>query len=234
ILLLPVFLSVIYIGFQQWRKPKTQLRSSASNHSDNFTFNITALEVFGVLGSCIIIVSSFTSHSDLAVSGGSLMYMVYCGQIFFHNLMCLEQYLAVVHPITYLRLKKNRKLIRNSCIIAAWLVIFCMVIVFQFRNPVFNFLSVFLTTVISLLSITFFCVSVLCVLIRPGPGGRGRVHQSKRRAFYTITAITMVLFVKFGIMFASHIIGLAKALTDFKACMLAVSARWLNTPSSLV
>ncbi|KAJ4945014.1 hypothetical protein JOQ06_013553 [Pogonophryne albipinna] len=38
-------------------------------------------------------------------------------------------------------------------------------------------------------------LSVLCVLIRPGPGDGERVDQSKQSAFYTVTAITAALWL---------------------------------------
>ncbi|KAJ4945170.1 hypothetical protein JOQ06_013706, partial [Pogonophryne albipinna] len=38
-------------------------------------------------------------------------------------------------------------------------------------------------------------LSVLCVLIRPGPGNGERVDQSKQSAFYTVTAITAALWL---------------------------------------
>lgn len=50
------------------------------------------------------------------------------------------------------------------------------------------------------LTIVFFCsLSVLCVLVHPGPGERRQqVDQSKLRAFYTILVILKVLLFRIG------------------------------------
>ncbi|CAB1451391.1 unnamed protein product [Pleuronectes platessa] len=56
-------------------------------------------------------------------------------------------------------------------------------------------------TYLGLKIISFCTLSILCVLVRPGPGDRGgdtaRVDQSKQRAFSTLTAIMAVLWFWF-------------------------------------
>lgn len=89
-------------------------------------------------------------------------------QILFHNLTCLERYLAVVHPVTALHLK-NRIEVRNTSVIGVWLLSYRMMWTIVVVG--FQLLSVLILAVLSLAFIPFFCAPALCFIrIHPGPG----------------------------------------------------------------
>ncbi|KAJ0006204.1 hypothetical protein NQD34_013477, partial [Periophthalmus magnuspinnatus] len=233
ILTLPIFLSMIVLAILTCRTPK----SSSLSHSDIFTFNMAALEIIGIVGACCLLMYLLTFVHFLSILLENLLYISTTGQLLFHLLVCMERYFAVVHPVMYLRLKKNANVIRNSCIIAVWLYSFGMSCMYHFKDSVFIPYSVLSLALLTLVLIMFFCVSVLCVLIRPGPGERGghrrRVDQSKCRAFYTMLAITGTLLLKFVTLFAS-LSGIDKNETEENRCLITVSSLWLNIPSSLI
>ena len=90
---------------------------------------------------------------------------------FFHMLTCVERYLAVVHPVIYLSLRRERGIrIRNISFGCVWLLSFGASLI-SFDNVLVNMdVSLF---IFSLFVISFCSLSVLCVLIRPGPVEQG-------------------------------------------------------------
>ncbi len=126
--------------------------------------------------------------------------------------MCIEQYLAVIHPVTFMRFKAIQY--RTALATAAWLIAvgnssrLVSVRIDFFRDHVYFF--VFCIAVI----MTYFCsVSALCALERPGPGdrnnfemtekdrhsktdrGRANENQQKRKAFRIISHILASILV---------------------------------------
>ncbi len=101
---------------------------------------------------------------------------------FFQCLMCVERYLAVVHPVTFLKYKPLRY--RVICSVITWGAMFgssgiiLMSIMFQTE---FYFTSLFVQFFL-FLSIQFFCcVAVLRALKQSGPGERGRERNEEKR-----------------------------------------------------
>ena len=158
----------------------------------------------------------------------------------FPVLTCVDRYLAVVHAITYLRLRRTHGVtIRNIATVTVW--VFCfggLTVWFFLRNSPHAFIpSVF--SVVMLLSIMIFCsLSVLCVLIRPRPGEVGvdrmQVDKLKQRAFYTILIIMGVLSLRFGGTLASSMIFSSPTVSYYVKYMMVTSTALFNLPSSLV
>ncbi|KAI9524359.1 hypothetical protein NQZ68_018096 [Dissostichus eleginoides] len=96
LLILPICIFALYLGFQRWRQQSST--SSTTSHSDIFTFHMVLMELVDYIGSTLRIYAWY-------------------GRAYFHVLTCVERYLAVVHPVTYLSLKGQRGVrIRNICI----------------------------------------------------------------------------------------------------------------------
>ncbi|ROJ30588.1 G-protein coupled receptor 4 [Anabarilius grahami] len=163
-----------------------------------FSLNLSVCEIF----LCLINVFSLFSPSLV------LLIVVYYGQgisitgrPLFQCLICVERYLAVVHPVTFLKFKPLRY--RMICSVFAWTVIFAscglnvLLIFFELLDVFFCFMvaQLFLFVFIQL----FFLVAVLRALKQSGPGERGREKEEenhmKRRAFHIIliTTVTMVI-----------------------------------------
>ncbi len=120
---------------------------------------------------------------------------------FFQCLICVERYLAVVHPVIFLKYKPLRY--KVACSTVTWImIIICNVLVLGLVNPCFMHVlkCLYLIHFIIFLAINLFCcLAVLRALKKPGPGARGRERDEenhiKRRAFFliVITSVTLVI-----------------------------------------
>ncbi|TNN31551.1 hypothetical protein EYF80_058297 [Liparis tanakae] len=196
LLFLPIFVFVLYLGFQRWWQQRSSSSSAVMSHTDSFTYHLTSIELIGVLGFNIICCAVYLKQDSVLKLGYFLRSFTCYGQTFFHMLTCVERYLAVAHPVTYLGLRRERGVRIRTVILA---------------------------------------LSVLCILIRPGPGDQGgdreRVDQSKQRAFYTILAILGVLLFRCALCLAWALFTILEKTDD---CLLTAVKNWLNVPSSLV
>ncbi|XP_035849445.1 uncharacterized protein LOC118493511 [Sander lucioperca] len=233
LLLLPVCILVLYLGLQRWRRHRSTSATATTSHSDSFTYHMVTMELLGVFGYTLCCCGIYGDHVNLFFVGFFLWSFNWYGEIFFHILTCVERYLAVVHPVTYLSLRGERGIrIRNISIGCVWLL--------SSGATGLSFDTVLLVMdfsllIVSLFIISFCSLSVLCVLIRPGPGEQGgdreRVDQSKQRAFYTIMAILVVLLLTCS----GNLVELYLCvLSEDIECVLAMSLFWFNLPSSLV
>ena len=160
------------------------------------------------------------------------------GQSLFHCLTCVERYLAVVHPITFMRLRETRGVrIRNISIACVWLLSFGWTGVTKMYLPYFPTVPFLFIMGCGLIVILFCCFSVLRVLTHPGPGEVGgnkeQVAQSKRRAFYMIVAILGVLLLRFVGLLVSFSLREVVTLPE-DLCWIEDFGLALTIPSSLV
>lgn len=232
-LICPPIIFIIYSALrEQQQRGTSTASSSAMSHFDCFTYNIVVMELLGVLRCVPYCCGIYTENVIFVFVGGLLSSFIWYGETAIHVLTCVERYLAVVHPITYLGLRNDRGIrIRNVSIYCAWLFCFVRMGLFVLRE-VFIIID-FCLLVLSLLIIAFCSLSVLFVLIRPGPGEQSseRLDPSKHRAFYTIASILGVLTLRFlaslswTVMFVSG---------KNQECLLMACVIWLNVPTSLV
>ena len=233
ILLLPLYIYVLYLGIQRWRQQR-----SNSRHSDVFTYHMVVTELMSVLGFIVMFSGALTDLPQMMVVGTYILFLNLYGQSCFHVLTCVERYLAVVHPVTYLKLKKeNWVRNRNITIGCIWLMCIAGTTLINIDNKfliLLNYSIIFLIFIV----ISFCSLSVLCVLIRPGPGegggGRQQVDQSKLRAFYTIMIILGVLMFRFMGMVIFNALFSSPHLSENYRCAGCYFASWFCLPSSLV
>ncbi|KAI9524416.1 hypothetical protein NQZ68_018099 [Dissostichus eleginoides] len=118
LILLPLCIFVLYLGFQRCRqRSSTSAAASTNSHSDIFTFQMVVFELWQFLGSTLFIYAIYSANHKIFGVGSYICLITRYGRNSCHVLTCVERYLAVVHPVTYLNLKGQRGVrIRNICI----------------------------------------------------------------------------------------------------------------------
>ncbi|XP_048036471.1 G-protein coupled receptor 35-like [Megalobrama amblycephala] len=172
-------------------------RTASGFELEFFFLNLSVSEIGNCLNSLIRLLSFW--YSGLSTLKQCLKGLAITGRPLFQCLICVERYLAVFHPVTFLKYKPLRY--RVICCTAAWIIILgsclgCMFIVSHYIVYLW-FLSL---QFLHFVSIQLFClVAVLRALKQSGPGERGRErgeeNHMKRRAFHIIliTTVTMVI-----------------------------------------
>jgi len=234
ILFAPLCIFILHHGLQQWRRKRSTSTAAAMSHTDCFTYHLMTMELIGIFGSVLCCCGIYSDKYKLLFIGLYIFSFKCFGELSFHVLTCLERYLAVVHPVTYLSLRNQRGIrIRNIILCFVWLL--CLVGTFTIMMKDIFYILNFCLLVSTLMIISFCNFSVLNVLIRPGPGKQGgdreRVDQSKLRAFYTIAVILGVLLLRFACALVPAFLYVSgKSLN----CVAIACDVWLNLPSSLV
>ncbi|CAB1440220.1 unnamed protein product [Pleuronectes platessa] len=232
---LPLNVFVLYLGLQRWRRrgPGATMRNS-----DLFTYHMAVMELVSVLGTLLMCCGVHTDIPQLEMPGFQIYCVTVSGQMCFHTLTCVERYIAVVHPIRYLDLRKTKWIrIRNRAIGCVWLLSFLWINLMYLKSTTYALLNVGLTG-LGFTIISFCCFSVLYVLNRPGPadrvGGRQHIDQSKLRALYTIEAIMGVLLLRLGGSIVASALYPTALLGEAESCVLWVLTFWFFLPSGLV
>lgn len=190
------------------------------------------MEIFCVFSSTTYFTCFFTERVTDIFVGGLFSPFIWYEETCFYVLTCVERYLAVVDPITYLSLRNKTGIrIRNVCFGCVWVLCISRLSCFVMRY-IFLIMD-FCLLVISLLIMSACCISVLYVLIHPGPGERWRerVDTLKKTAYHNIMTILGVLFMRFSgsLIWSAFFMAEKKSHCSIMACIV-----WCNIPSSLV
>lgn len=228
----PLAVFVLYLGYQQWR-----LQHSTKNmsHSDFFTYNMAVLALSNSVSAVFYLFGNYTHYSKMATAALYAFSIYFPGEMSFHCLTSVDRYLAVVHPIVYRRLRHSSGVrIRNISIGCAWLLSLAWIGLKLLYFPGYPIVPFFSSLALALLAVSFCSLSVLCALIRPGPGDVGaderRVDQSKQRAFHTVVAILAVLCFWFIGTIVCFSVQMLLSYSD--SCILMMIGMWFSTPST--
>lgn len=232
LVMFPVCVLVLYLGLRQWWQRRFLSAAAPTSHSDVFICHLVVIELVGVVGGTLCFVD-IQAEKGLFTVGLYLWNFPWYGEALFHILTCVEHYLAVVHPITYLSSKTERGIrIRNICIGCVWLL--CFILTGLIPTKQINIMASFLLAIFSMLVVSFCCISVLYNLIRPGPGdkpGSGRrSDQSKMKAFYIVMLILGVVSLRF----LCNISWMVFYFRSQTACQMVSYLVWFNLPCSLI
>ncbi|XP_029310494.1 uncharacterized protein LOC115023558 isoform X2 [Cottoperca gobio] len=236
LLLLPLYIYILCFGFQHWCK---QSHSETMNPLDVFTYHMVAMEIVAICGSTVCCCGAYTDHGNMIVAGCNTFAIIACVKMFFHVLTCVERYVAIIHPVTYMSLNKTGGVrIRNVSMGCVWLTCSGLIALRLLVNKNVNMILFFCNLALSLI-ISFFCnLSVLRVLNRPGPGeeggNKGKTDTVKQKAFVTITAIMVVLVVRFGGNLVCTSLSSSSVLSGSDLCAVKISGVWFGLASSYV
>ncbi|XP_051537033.1 hydroxycarboxylic acid receptor 3-like [Myxocyprinus asiaticus] len=167
--------------------------------SGYFNLNLSICEIVNCLNCMLDIIKIWFPNLPMATM--FLYGLAITGRPLFQCLICVERYLAVVHPVTFLKYKPLRY--RVICSTAAWIICIgpCLLnmLILASKN-IYAQTWFLLMQFLPFLSIQlFFLLAVLRVLKQSGPGERGREREEenhmKRRAFclILITTVNMVI-----------------------------------------
>lgn len=233
VLLLPIYACVLYRGLQRWWQKRSSSTAVMTSPSDSFAYHVSLMGVLSVTGYLAVCCGIIQGQVDLIDISLKVCSFSWYGETCFHLLTSLEHYMAVIHPITYLRLRDEKgDTVGSISIGCVWLL--CGGKLIFFASP-HKAITVDLLLVIMSFTIVFFCsFTVLSALIRPGPGDgrRPRIDKSKLRAFYTIATIlaTLILRLLWNTC-AAYTWAVQREKID---CALVLSGCWVNLPSSFV
>lgn len=110
----------------------------------------------------------------------------------FLSCICLDHYMAVIHPITFTALKDRKH--RTVLAFLVWLIILVYASAKCVGN-ILNFEKVFTVMILTAFAFMVFCnIAILWALRQSGPG-RDTMHPVKKKAFRTVLIIlTLIVF----------------------------------------
>lgn len=224
-IILPCALLVLHLG---------RRRRGPRRHADVLSYNMVLFDLLFVAGALLFLCGTFSALPPLSLLGFHLSLLTFPGPVLLHILACLERYLAVVQPVTYLALRRGTAgaRIRNGLLGGVWLLS-CGWSAAGTRTLNSPFLPTFLLLGSALLLVTLSSLRVLCVLLRPKPGPGARSSQGARLgAFQTMAAITGAMWMWFlGVLVS---LALSTDQGPVEGCVLLVCGYWFTLPSTLV
>lgn len=228
---LPLNIFVMYLLVHQW----LQNPAKSKSHSDVFTFQMVTVGLMTVLASLLLCLGIHFCMLQLVSVVLNIFIVLFYGELFFHLLTCLDRYLAVAKPVTYLSLRSDKGIrIRNIIIACVWLVGFPSLTMGFIRES--EFIFIYCIMVFFLIIMIFCNIRILFILIRPLPGDnrQPKADQSKMKAFYTILIIMTALMLKFGWdTISGRLIYLVQLQWELK-CVIMMSTIWTTLPINMV
>lgn len=145
------------------------------------------------------LIFKFVNLTYLEYTMRFLLGFLFSGRPLFMSSICLERYLAVVHPVTFLRYKLLRYRLAETVIF--WLtVLVCCIILTLVPQPAIARVCFSISFSLFLVQV-YCCVGSLCALMRPRPGDRNgtsnRMNAGKLNAFRIILIILVTEAITF-------------------------------------
>lgn len=169
-------------------------------YTEFFALHLAVSDILFCLSSPLIPVVTKSGATHLLKAQSFFAGFMITARPLFQTCICVEWYLAVVHPVLFLKLRPVRY--RVACSAVAWLLVlpFCLINYFYPTIIIQLWSAVGLTLFLIML---FCCLAVLSTLKKPGPGDRERqreregANQTKMRAFKIILAILATTMVSY-------------------------------------
>lgn len=165
---------------------------------DVFVLNQAAAEIFFMLFAPFHILLSVTLETRYCPPVGFFLGIGMGVRATLQCLVCLERYVAVLHPVTFLKLRPLRY--RVAACVATWTGGLAVGVLCMMAYPSMPY-QVFGVIYFIYLSISAFCcVSILMALRHPGPGERNADRRTedgaKKRAFQVVVMNLLTFLVQ--------------------------------------
>ncbi|XP_036425359.1 G-protein coupled receptor 4-like [Colossoma macropomum] len=153
-----------------------------------FVLNHTAAEIIYCLVAPLYIVCIISLELCVGPLLGLWIGTCMPARYLFQCWVCVERYMAVIHPVTFLRFKPIRY--RVACAAVAWIWALAMGTTSMCTFPLLPYTAFGVLYLIIFLLDSFCCVMILKGLLRPGPGDRERedreMNAAKKKAFKVV------------------------------------------------
>lgn len=160
-----------------------------------FDLNMALCEIlFGVLSPFNFVIKCMYPEAATAVKyvGNFSFGILLFGRPLFQTLICVERYVAVVHPVVFLKYRVLRYKI--TCSTVGWLIALTLSLSMpKFKEEILYILPVHTLT---LIMVKLFCFrSVLRALTQPKPGDGGREGETANQAKMRAAKIILILLI---------------------------------------
>lgn len=204
-----------------------------------FNLNLTVCEILFCLCSVLYIAS--TKFPTLTAATYFLFAQPGVGRPLINCAICIERYIAVLHPVSFLKYKPLRYKLLCSVIIWVIVIVFCVFCMFVLPNNLYLFICVYLPLYTLLLFIKLFCfLAIVKALKNPSPGEikkeKEKANLTKRKAMSVISIITIIMLVKFTPLFLVGTLYRTLSVAYFKLiwCIVVVLALVLSYVSPVM
>ncbi|XP_056589602.1 P2Y purinoceptor 3-like [Triplophysa dalaica] len=164
-------------SFVLWLSMKEIIRGQST---EIFIFNTALVEIIFSFAFILVILYYFFRCMACQIPTITLGLIMLVGRPLFQSCICVERYLGVAHPLTFLKLKPMKY--RIACGVVGWMAIVssCLTVL---KDPFEMYMFLLPGYVAFFLIKLYTCSMVLKALVRPGPRQREAVNRDKIKAF---------------------------------------------------
>lgn len=239
LLVTPFIVVVLFLGVRRWRRQQQGCLPPAS-HSDVFTYHVCVFEIIHLFGYIFNFCARFAGLPEMVTVGDIMLKLTFLGPVVFHIMACVDRYLAVVYPVTHLRLRQSAGIrIRIISTVFVWLLSYGLGAFAFVEEERHLYLLCVLFAIFSVI-ISTFSLHILCTLKHAGPAGMGvgrdraNVSQARQRAFHMVMAITGTLWMWFIGILLPIILKASGLIRENDGCLVVLAGYWFSLPSNLV
>lgn len=187
----PAHLWCLWLYLKIQIKPKTKIKQTQF-----FLLNHTIMELLSCI-ECAVEILNLLIFMNTKLSLVTVFFfgLSWTGRPLIQTCICIEQYFAVLHPVTFLKFKGMKY--RIAAVAVTWFIAFGYGL-YEIYFPTFTDLPFNSVFIVAVAVILFCCVSVLCALKHPGPGDKNITtqtdvcNQQKRNAFNMIFLVLLI------------------------------------------
>lgn len=162
-----------------------------SSTSDIFIFHLAVLDILF----CLIFPLELANIIFLTTSSTWYVLRFFYGMKDTSPLLlsciCLDRYVAVLHPITFTRLKDRQH--RTILVMVVWLIILAYSAAKCAVGNVVNFDKIITGIILAAFFFMVFCNTAILIALRQSWQGRDETHHVKKRAFKLVLVILVII-----------------------------------------